>query len=388
MNRLLLYILTVLFFVSCSDDSNELPSMDTTVERTVLVWLAGDNNLSTEVPRKIAALARGYINAGRKDARLLIYSDQRGDYPQLIEIVGQGEIKKLSTYPAQNSASPETFNRILSEMMAQAPAKHYGMIVFSHATGWLPQGALEHPTDFEKVHSDANTTQSRTILDDNGEQMSISDFANTLPLPPAGRFDYIVFENCFTAGIELVYELRDKTDKLLVSSAEILSPGFEDIYSQNLVLLMQSTPDLIGFAKAYYDYRNAMTGNYCSATVSVINTAAIEPLAELTGSIEAVALPIDEDILPQLQRFNRHKYTLFFDLAEYLETRCPSRAADIQSAIKNAVEYSACTASFISGYTNGFNIHRHSGLTTYIPQSGFPALNAEYYKTSWYKSTH
>jgi len=387
MNRLLLFLLTALFFASCCDDSND-PVTDTTAERTVLVWLAGDNNLSSEVPRKIAALAQGYLNVQPNDARLLIYSDRRGDYPQLIEIVGQGEIKPLATYPAHNSASPETFNRMLSEMMTLAPARHYGLIVFSHATGWLPKGALEYPADFEDIYSDASSPQSRTIFDDNGEQMSIVDFAKALPMPDTGRFDYIIFENCFTAGVEVAYELRDKADRLLVSSAEILSPGFEEIYSSVLGLLMQSSPDLVGFAKAYYDYRNSMNGNQRSATVSVINTAALEPLAELTRSIEVAAPPLDEDRLPQLQRFNRHTYTLFFDLAEYLEMRCPDRTDDIRFAIDNIVEYSASTVSFIPGYSNGFDIRRHCGMTTYITQSDFPALNAEYYKISWYKATH
>jgi len=387
MNRLLLFLLTALFFASCRDDRSDPPATDTTAERTVLVWLAGDNNLSSEVPRKIAALAQGYRNVKQKEARLLIYSDRRGDYPQLAEIVGPGEIRNLATYPAHNSASPETFNRMLSEMMEQAPARHYGLIVFSHATGWLPKGALEHPADFENRCSVAGSSQSRTVFDDNGEQMSIADFAEALPVPDGGKFDYILFENCFTAGIEVAYELRDKADRLLVSSAEILSPGFEKIYSPALGLLMQSTPDLAGFAEAYYDYRNAMYGNNRSATVSVLNTAALEPLTELARSIEAAAPPLDKDLLSRMQRFNRHTYTLFFDLEEYLETRCPDRADEIRFAIGNIVEYSACTASFIPGYTNGFTIRRHCGITTYIPQSDFPALNAEYCKTAWYKAT-
>ncbi len=388
MNRFLLLLLAVLIFVSCRNDSNDLPIVDATAERTVLVWLAGDNNLSSEIPRKINALAQGYLNAKQEGVRLLIYSDCRGDYPQLIEIVGQGEIKKLATYPAHNSASPETFHRMLSEMIAQAPAKHYGLILFSHATGWLPKGALEHPADFDDMHIDASSPPLRTIFDDNGEQMSIVDFAKALPTPGTGKFDYIVFENCFTAGIEIAYELRDKADRLLVSSAEILSPGFEVIYTQNLGLLMQSAPDLVDVARAYYHYRNAMNGNNRSATVSVVNTAAIGSLTELVCSIEAAASPLDENILPQMQRFNRHRYALFFDLAEYLEMRSPDRAADIQAAIDGIVEYSACTPSFIPGYAGGFNIRRHCGITTYIPQSAFPALNAEYYKQSWYKATH
>lgn len=378
MNRLLLSIFALLLLVSCKNEDE--PVVDPTVERTVLVWLAGDNNLSSEVPHKISALAQGYLFAKQPNTRLLIYADRRSDYPQLIEIVGQGELKILATYPAHNSASPETLNRMLTEMMETAPAKSYGLIVFSHATGWLPTGALEHPTDYFEPKS-----LSRSIFDDNGDQMAISDFADALPC----KFDYIVFENCFTAGIEVAYELRNKANRILVSSAEILSPGFEEIYSSSLGLLMQPNADLNGFAQKYFEYRNAMSGNSRSATVSVISTSAIEPLADLVCSIESSSEPISEEDLSYMQRFNRHNYTLFFDLAEYLEARAPEREAEINEAINNAVGFASNTATFMPGSSyNGFYIHHHCGLTTYIPQSKFPELNEEYNKTAWYQATH
>lgn len=71
MNGFLLLWLAALFFVSCSDDGNETPVVDATVEQTVLVWIAGDNNLSSEVPCKIDALCQGYLNANPKSHSLL-----------------------------------------------------------------------------------------------------------------------------------------------------------------------------------------------------------------------------------------------------------------------------------------------------------------------------
>lgn len=139
-------------------------------ERTVLVWLAGDNNLYSEVPHKLSAIAEGFRNAASSDCRLIVYADRRGNYPQLIEIMPDGNQSVLETYPAQNSGSPETFSRFLNYMIETAPAKRYGLILFSHATGWLPQGALENPTLEEKP-------LSRTVFDDNGEQMTLAELA-------------------------------------------------------------------------------------------------------------------------------------------------------------------------------------------------------------------
>lgn len=366
--------MSVLFTLSACEKDELVPEPHVS-GRTVLVWLAGDNNLYPEVPHKLSALAEGFRKAAPSDCRLLVYADRRGNYPQLIEITPDGNRSVLETYPAQNSASPETFSRILGYMLSLAPARHYGLILFSHATGWLPQGALENPALEEKP-------LSRTLFDDNGEQMTLAGFAGALP---AGvKFDYIVLENCFMGGAEVAYALRDKADRLLVSSAEILSPGFEEIYSSSFCKLTATAPDLAGFAADYYNYRNAKSGSHRSATVSVINTAAMPQLASLAADIINGSTPFDEEKLKTMQRFNRHDYTLFFDLEEYLCELAPERTVEIRSAISGAVEYAAATADFMPAYDYGFHIARHCGLTVYIPQSRFPALNAAYKETDWY----
>lgn len=381
MDKWILLILSLLLLSACEKDE-PVPDIHVS-ERTVLVWLAGDNNLYSEVPHKLSALAEGFRNAAPKDCRLLVYADRRGNYPQLIEILPDGNQSVLETYPAQNSASPETLSRFLNYMMETAPARHYGLILFSHATGWLPHGALENPSLEEKP-------LSRTVFDDNGEQMTLAELADAIPADV--KFDYIVFENCFMGGAEVAYALRDKADRLLVSSAEILSPGFEGIYSSSLYRLFAPTPDLSGFAADYYNYRNGKSGNHRSATVSVINTSAIPHLASLASdiisgtSIDGIG-PLDEEKLKTMQRFNRHDYTLFFDLEEYLCELAPDRATEIHTAISEAVEYAAATADFMPTYDHGFHIARHCGLTVYIPQTRFPALNTAYTETAWYRAT-
>lgn len=375
MNKWILPILSVLFLLCACEKDEPVPEPHVS-GRTVLVWLAADNDLYPEVTHKLSALAEGFMNASPSDCRLLVYADRRGHYPQLMEIMSDGSQRVLETYPAQNSASPDTFSRLLTHMLEIAPARHYGLIVFSHATGWLPQGALENPALEAK-------TQSRTVFDDNGAQMTLAELADALPADV--RFDYIVFENCFMGGAEVAYALRDKTDRLLASCAEIISPGFQEIYSSSFSKLVASSPDLEGFAADYYNYRNAKAGNHRSATVSVINTSGMPRLASLAAEIIRGSTPLDEEKLQTMQRFNRHDYTLFFDLEEYLCELAPERAAEIRSAISGAVEYAAATADFMPGYDHGIHIARHCGLTVYIPQSRFTALNAAYRETDWYR---
>lgn len=377
--------------IACNNEDAP-PESPAVAERTVLVWLAGDNNLSAEVPRKIAALAEGYHAAatGGGSVRLIVYADRYGEYPKLLEISPRGELQVLETYPAQNSASGETLRRMLTTMMERCPARRYGLIVFSHATGWLPQGALENPENpgWGKK-SDQRSGATRTIFDDNGCQMEITEFARALPLLEDNeKYDYIVFENCLMAGVEVAYELRDKAERLLVSSAEILSPGFEEVYPSALSCLLAPEADLRAFARSYYDYRNGEEGTYRSATVSVIRT---EPLQELAAAVRIAltsAMPLCADRLTLLQRFNRHRHTLFFDLEEYMEAAAPGKTEEVHNILSRTVEYAAATPGFMTDTPYGFEIRRHCGLTVYIPQAEYPELNERYEVLAWSRAAY
>lgn len=59
MNRYLIFMWTVFFFLACGSEKGDLPASETKAGRTIMVWLAGDNNLYSEVPRKLSALAKG-----------------------------------------------------------------------------------------------------------------------------------------------------------------------------------------------------------------------------------------------------------------------------------------------------------------------------------------
>lgn len=68
--KAIVLLLTLLVLSACEKDE---PVPDVHVpERTVLVWLAGDNNLYSEVPHKLSALAEGFRNTAPEDCRLLV----------------------------------------------------------------------------------------------------------------------------------------------------------------------------------------------------------------------------------------------------------------------------------------------------------------------------
>lgn len=346
---------------------------------TLVVYMGGDNNLAQETVEKISAIqsfARNSRQVESGEVNILIYQDTNRETKLYKARYGADRAELLETYSNENSASPEVFGRVLHDCMSLAPAKSYGLILFSHASGWLPEGTLLRPL--------GPGVSSRSLVVDGTSQseMDIKGFAQAIP---DGTFDYIVFEACFMVGVEVVYELKDKTKFIVGSSAEMLSPGFTGFYPEVLnELCRTSVPvktKLVNMATVYFDHYNRQQGTSRSATISVIQTEGLNRLSEL---VKKSSLDSNIDIRG-VQHFDRYQYRLFFDLGDYAEQSDANGSAEIVSCMNEIVVFKQATPSFLREL-NGFVIRKHSGLTTYIEQEGFPYLNRKYKELKWAKA--
>jgi hypothetical protein len=354
--------------VSC--EISDEPVCPSVPDRVLLVYFGGDNNLSTETYQKIEAIKKGLMgnNANRK---VLVYHDPSNAAPVLTELKsrnGQTVADTVAKYGEENSASASVFARVVNEVREKYPAKAYSLLLFSHASGWLPQGALNNPS-------------LRSVVIDGNDEMEIAAFARAIP---DGTFDCIVFEACLMACIEVAYELKDKTGYILASSAEILSPGFMEIYPDALNYLLDGNP--AAFAEQAFGYFNKQEGEMRSATFSIIKTDGLQPLARFIADNCRMYRAVD---ILNVQHFDRNRsYRLFFDFEDYYSRLLDSEAQqlELQRLIDNCVVWKQATPSFlINSY--GFYINRYSGLTTYIPQDNFPKLNVLYEEMEWRKSS-
>ena len=382
---ILAVVLSAVLFSSCINEEYEGPDPDLPV-RTILVWLGGDNNLSDETGRKIEALRQGWTYTGNK---CLIYQDSR-DGARLLRLRGGCRttptpyVEIVREYGAENSASPATFARVLREVADAYPADSYGLIFFSHASGWLPAGTLQNPQK-----------RTRSIgVDDGGTgraEMEIAEFAAAIP---DGMFDFIVFETCLTAGVEVAYELRGKSDYMLASAAEIVSPGFTPVYPSALRLLCNTAVEtrtaLEAFGHAWMNYvATNYTGARRSATLSLIDIDETSPLAARTQAALRTRSAEAPDLsrLQQVDRPGRYgdspALPRFFDSDEWVEEVAdPDEYEAFRAQLERTVVWKAATETFMAGQ-NGFTVRRHSGLTTYVEQDAFPDLNQAYRRLSW-----
>lgn len=229
-----IYAVCFLLLVCSCHKENDTPVV--LPARTLLVYLGGDNNLDAETYDKLVQIKNGWQDG--TDGKIIVYQDTPfKDSPRLMEIDGKSEKGYITihTYDQENSASPQVLKRVINDVTRLYPAKSYGLIVFSHGSGWLPPHTL--------------VNGSRSIIIDNDNEMEITDFAMALP---DHLFEFIIFEACNMAGIEVAYELRNKAAYIMASSAPVVSPGFTPIYAGSISCLLEEAADLQRFAENYF----------------------------------------------------------------------------------------------------------------------------------------
>ena len=382
-----IYIVLLLLVYSCSkEDKIDIPVPK---GRTLLVYIALDNNLSGEMIDVHASLMEGWKNTDRKGALIIFADSRRDEFPLLIQIKERKGVVIADTiheYENKNSASPELLRKVIADTKLIAPGDSYGMLLFSHASGWLPEEVFKDRLKWENEYSNVSKITPRSIFEDNGREMEFDDFVKAIP---DGMFEFVASEMCFMSSVEAAYALRNKTKYLLASAPEVLTPGFEPIYKTSLDLLYKSTPDLEEFGQRFYDYFNGQQGAFQSAAISLVKTAEMEALATFTRSI-APELTLTQEQIDQVQHYDGNPPLksniphLFFDFRDYIaQVATAEEMQQLDELLDNAVIFKRNTPKLWT-----INIAKHSGLSVYIPQTIFPNLNTVYKQIDWYKATH
>lgn len=378
MNRRMIYILWMLPVLLGSCVLNE-HSDGTPVQayRTVLFYLVGDaGNYSDEVEPRLHALQEAWSNELGLGGHLLVYVGGNPDAsPRLMEIVedsltGEVSLKVLREYKDANSASAALFSRVINDMYTVYPSQDYGLVLFSRGSGWLPDEFLDYPR-----RRSVGEGGTRSVVSDGKQVFELRDFALSIP---DGQFSFIVMETAYMAGLEVAYELKDKTDYLIASFTEIPTPGFLPVYGEMLPELFRAYPYYSKAAQAYFDYYNQFTDDRRSATISVIRTSRLEPLKRMLNAAESEVPDWEELQRASLQAFDRRTdHHLFYDLDSYFRLIGSEDAqAAFADSLKQAVVYEAATEQFLPR-SGGFDISTHSGMSIYIPDVRYPVLNGQ-----------
>lgn len=432
--RAVIILATAIFAAACSMEDGDFlidtqdRNRDIEAERETssgarnvfVIYSLGFNNLSSYLKEDINDIASGKLPSHfRSDDLLLVLShNTNGSYsvatsPVLTRIYTdwKGEVARdtiLVLPEGTVSASAETLNEVLTYIKEEFPAKHYGMLFSSHGTGWIPAGYTNDPSSFEKRSPAYRRSATMTpvpyqekehiegmpmvksfgcqnITSSSSYEMNINDMADAIPM----KLDYVIFDACFMGGIEVAYEFRDVCDRMVFSQAEILADGMD--YKTMTTYLFNDEPDLEGFCRNYFEHYDNLTGAFRSATVSLVDCTALEPLADVCTTLfedlrtGITKLQYNTSTVQRYYRSEYQNFRWFFDMESIMRNAGAdaSQMAALSEALGQCILYKAATESFM----NSFAISTHCGLSMYLPYTDREYLNSFYKELEWNKAT-
>lgn len=369
-NLLSLSIWVAFLFIFASCNKDEIDDIGTKLpeelNRTVLVYMDGDNSLSSFCSQNMESIVLGMKNVKAK-ANILVYVDNYVGKPTIWEIknnpaTNQVEQHAVKIYAEQNSASVEVMAQVINDAFQLYPAEHKGLILWSHATGWVPSPSYQ---------PSSNEIAPFSFGDDNGSYLEIWELREALEKGPF--LDFIIFDACHMASVEAFYELRNVTDHIIASVTEIMGVGFP--YQTMVPLFHQDQLDYTRICQAYMNYYKGGWGY--DGAISLIKTSELPALADQFALLRQRNLSSLASITySSIQQFGRSPYkNVFFDLEHVVEAISSEvELAEFKAHLNQCVLYKNSTSSFFDVIIN-----RNSGVSVYLPD----AIANERYRSAY-----
>lgn len=375
-SHFILYSIVCCLFFSCQsiDEPYEL-SKD---RRTILVYMLADNNLSTSYKYDKANIEEMADAIAESDIKghWVIYYAGANESPYLQEVVhtktGASSIETVKSYPGQLSTSTDAIKEVLQDVKELYNTQEYGLIIWSHATGWLPQNRFYSPSRPAPASLGREGNEHRSI-DIDSLRMALE----------TQHFNFILFDVCLMGSVEVAYELRNTCDYIIASPTETLGAGYP--YKAMIPLLFKEEINYEDVCKCYYD-KYIGPGSQQTGTISLIRTAPLERLSLLCRNI---VQNHQEDIsrldANDIQYYDRTTPHIFYDLGHFMESVAnDTEFAELSESLGETVLYKAASPTFI-----GIPILQYSGLSCYISGSSHDEETEKYYSMlQWYNTVY
>jgi putative peptidase len=407
-------------FSSCRDaEDHPLPEGPS---RTVLVYQAAQNSLGTLQMHVQDSLemVKGmrYMKPGE---RLLLFIDDNRP-PRLYELAhGYTSPKLIKRWATDlNSADPATLTEVLQMMREGFPAEDYGLVLWSHATGWLPSaksGAASSPSTASQrplsfgvdVGPDGNMYRDMAAQGGRPDEIETPRLAEAIQQSGV-HLNYILFDCCLMQCIEAAYDLRHAADYLVASPIAISAAGGDytklvrdGLFASDIRRLGQT------YVAHYQELLDKKTDDF-GVVLSILRTDRLQALADaLSATLPAPTLTASgttnywdltgtQHYAPYVSNFfYRPEY---FDMNDVLRRHLsPTDYAEVKTALDAAIVYKGATPRFFSGplVDNYIDVdaEHYCGVSMFVPQAHYTAfarycpqgdLNIAFRHTAWYQA--
>ena len=279
----ILTVATMMSFTACSSDDEVLNEVNENLqmnksrhvasERTVLVYLAGKNNLSKLLQTNLEQMKAGSKHIGNNTLLVFVRRDIQGEKPWLAR-VSNGELTDsvslddmgIGTGNMQ-ACNPDLMEQVIRYAFGHYPANDYGLVLGGHSTGWLIGQEPNITRAFGVDNGDGYANSNN-----NKRWINVPTIARVLERVPHLKF--IFADCCNFMCLETMYELREVTDYIIGSPAEIPAEGAP--YEQVIPALFEKNTFCSSVIDIYYRTQNG------ELPLSAVKTSAIEQLASAT----------------------------------------------------------------------------------------------------------
>ena len=368
-----------LLITACHEDKSDDTSPDEPNKQTIICFFPwsgteNTNGLYAFLQQNVREIQQAIIeNKGFRQARYLCFMSNKPNSAVLYEMRfknGKCVSDTLKRYNNPDFSKAETIHGIFSDAMTEAPADNYAAIVGGHGSGWIPApSSAKKKTRFIGGYSGQYATDTQVF---------------TEALKATGKkFQFVLFDNCYMANIEIAYDMREVTDFIIASTSEIIERG---IPYNRLFKYIVGNPDYQQFVNNFHDFYKSYIYPY--GAIAIIDCRHAEQMADVMRRINQ-QFKITSTQLRLVQTLDGYSPPVFYDMGDYVVNLCDDQTLlnEFQQTLKLLVPYAMTTDVLYSEYSKKtFTVNAFSGITISDPSTNDMAKSKQ--ESSWYKSTH
>lgn len=417
MKKLISMFSVLIALGACSSDSDKPDSepIAQQSDRTVVVYMSGENSLSSLVDANLKEMKDGSLKLSSSNS-LVVFVDKskNSELPWLARIqngkvtdsvsVEDMNIRITDSYKGSQiidkngnltdkydpyASDPLVMEAVLKYAFNKYPSKNadYGLVLWGHSTGWVMSESI--PTRAFGIDNGINSSTSN-----NGKWMNIPTMVGVLKKLPHLKF--IFADCCLFMCMESLYELRDVADYIIGSPAEIPQDGapyqtvVPDMFSQSTTFYNSIVDD-------YYAQKNGDKKDL-DLPLTVVDMKMMDQLATATKTalqeVKKQQTTEYADLKGIVYYFYNDQRAFYdasnaicHDAGDFIHAKAPEAAYKTwKAALDNAVKKKTISTKWYTAfkwdtfYGDNFKVttEYQSGLSMYVPQSTKTGHHATY----------
>lgn len=290
----------------------------------------------------------------------------------------------LKVYPEKNSCNSQVLEKVLHDIDNITNINHEklkGIILWSHGSAWLPKTNLLS-SKRNRIDETKSFGMDETIDKDfDSNEMDIIELSKAFS---NRQFEFLIFDACYMASIEVIYELRKNFKYIIASPTEILANGIP--YENIIPNLFENKVDYQAICKKFVNYYDKLNGILKSASITVIKTSELQKFRN--SFKKAIDKNKFNNIYENAIQYDITKSYIIFDIGALLQaTKDEESKSEFEDTLKSTLIYYKHTDQF----WGKLNLKDTKGLSIFLPNNK-NQLNKnayEYYnKLQWYKDTN